>query len=258
MSHELYGDAVTSEGHESLSIEISTSAPSTTYQVGSEEAPEENTATTTEGTPEGNPEEKPQENPEGTQKTPEEQLSEDVANQKASEVELANKLKDSGLDADALFNEYIEKGDLSAETRQSLEEKGYSKTLVDSLIAGRQALENRFVSQVHSLVGGEEAFNTLLQFAQGNLSQQEMASFNKAVDSDDIGAIGLGLQAIQAKFNAKHGTKAAPVKGAATTAPAAQGYSDRSQMVAAMSDKRYGKDAKYTTEVQNRVIKSNF
>lgn len=258
MSHELYGDAVTSEGHESLSIQISTSAPSTTYQVGSEENPEDVTSTTTEGTPEGTPEGLSAENPEGVQKTPEEQLSEDVTNQKASEVELATKLNDSGLDADAIFNEYIEKGDLSEETRKGLEEKGYSKTLVDSLIAGRQALENRFVSQVHSLVGGEETFNTLLQFAQSNLSQQEMASFNKAVDSDDIGAIGLGLQAIQAKFTAKHGTKAAPIRGAATTAPAVQGYSDRTQMVTAMSDKRYGKDAKYTAEVQNRVIKSNF
>lgn len=163
-----------------------------------------------------------------------------------------------GLDFNALAEEFEKSGELSAETLAKLAENGYPKVVVDSIIAGRQAVEQRFATAVHSLVGGEEQFNTLQEFAASNLSAQEVASFNRAIESDDLGVIGLMLKGIQAKYSAKHGTKGTTITGASTGTPKAEGFKDNSEMVKAMADRRYGRDAKYTDEVIQRVAVSGF
>lgn len=259
MVHELYGDAVTSEGSEEAKIELTIGNQEQTFEVGS-------------GASEETPKDQPEENPEGKtseetlkekpeeagEKTPEETLQADVEALKNSEEELSKDLASKGLDFNALAEEFEKSGELSAETLAKLAENGYPKVVVDSIIAGRQAVEQRFATAVHSLVGGEAQFNALQEFAASNLSAQEVASFNRAIESDDLGVIGLMLKGIQAKYSAKHGTKGTTITGASTGTPKAEGFKDNSEMVKAMADRRYGRDAKYTDEVIQRVAVSGF
>lgn len=258
MAHELYGDAVTSEGSEEAKIQLTIGNQEETFEVGSDAQVETPNEEKPEGTPEGETtEETQEEKPEETgEKTPEETLQGDVEALKNSEEELSKDLASKGLDFTALAEEFNTAGELSAETLAKLAENGYPQVVVDSIIAGRQAIEQRFASAVHSLVGGAEEFNTLQEFAATNLSAQEVASFNRAIESDDLGVIGLMLKGIQAKYSAKHGTKGKPITGASTGTPKAQGFKDNSEMVKAMSDKRYGRDSKYTDEVIQRVAVS--
>ncbi|AZC49492.1 Phage capsid and scaffold [Pseudomonas chlororaphis subsp. piscium] len=264
MAHELYGDAVTSEGSDEAKIQLTIGAQEKTYEVSPTDTSVESTL---EEKPEGATEEAPLEVPpeearqdspeEAGEKTSEETLQADVESLKSSEEELAKDLKSKGLDFTAMADEFTANGELSPETLAKLAENGYPKVVVDSIIAGRQAVEQRFATAVHSLVGGEEQFNTLQEFAASNLSAQEVASFNRAIESDDLGVIGLMLKGIQAKYTTKHGTKGKPVIGATTGTPKAQGFKDNSEMVKAMSDKRYGRDAAYTNEVIQKVAASN-
>lgn len=263
MAHELYGDAVTSEGSEEAKIHLTIGAQEQTFEVTPEDTSVESTQEKPQGTPEvETTEESSQGESEGSEeetneKSEEETLQADVESLKSSEEELAKDLASKGLDFNAFAQEFADNGELSAETLAKLAENGYPKVVVDSIIAGREAIEQRFATQVHSIVGGEAQFAALQEFAKTNLSKQEVDSFNRAIESDDLGVIGLMLKGIQAKYTAKHGVKGKTLIGATTGTPKAQGFKDNSEMVKAMSDKRYGRDTVYTNEVIQKVAASN-
>ncbi|MGR3967823.1 hypothetical protein FW800_25670 [Pseudomonas sp. 910_23] len=260
MAHELYGDAVTSEGSEQASIQLTVGAQEETFEVIPEDtsvdkAPEEKPDETQEGDPNEESTEDQQEPPKD--KAPEEVLQADVETLKTSEAEIAKDLAAKGVDFNAIAQEFADTGKLTDETLSSLDKAGYPKITVDAFLAGREAVEQRFAQQVYAQVGGEEQFLALRDFAATNLNAQEIASFDRAIESDDIGVIGLMLKGIQAKYTSKHGTKGKAVVGATTGTPKAVGFKDNSEMVKAMSDKRYGRDAAYTNEVILKVAASN-
>ncbi|PTS86439.1 hypothetical protein DBR00_02470 [Pseudomonas sp. HMWF032] len=220
-------------------------------QEAEQQSQQGNLESTSEENPEGNQEETPQETPEGT-------LEEQLASRQKSDEEIAERLKTAGIAFDDLANEFQENGDLSKESREKLAAAGYSENFVNSYIAGQVAMENRFISEVHSIVGGEAEFNKLLTFAKSNLSQKEADAFDKAVESGDLGLIGLSLTAIKAKQQAKHGTANKTLPGTLTTTAAVQGYKTQAEMTTAMKDKRYGRDAAYTESVIQKVASASF
>lgn len=66
-----------------------------------------------------------------------------------------------------------------------------------------QALSEADVSELKGLVGGEQEFNRLSQWAVANLSQDELADYNAAVDSGNKAAVRLALRAMQVRSSVK-------------------------------------------------------
>ncbi len=249
-SHEESGTVTQSGGTET--VQLSTGNGSIEEVAAALEAAEK----PDEGTPE---EESPEETQEETpEEKPEQTIEEELATRQASDKELSDKLSTAGISFDALADEYQSTGDISKESREKLAAAGYSENFVNSYIAGQVAVEQKFIAEVQGLVGGEKEFNSLLQFAKTNLSQKEADAFDKAIESGDMGLIGLSLTAIKAKQQAKYGTANKALKGAVAPAAPVKGFKNTSEMTKAMGDKRYGRDAAYTNEVMARVGASNF
>ena len=189
-------------------------------------------------------------------KTPEQVLEADVKNQLAAENDLKEELKGKGVDFDSVAKEYENSGTLSADTFKKLQDAGYSKAVVDAYIAGMEATAERFERTVHDYVGGKEQFQRLSQFVSSQ-GQDTVDAFNKVVGTGDLMQIKLALQGFQAQMSQKYGTQGRSIMGSGNV-PTVSGYSNKAEMVTAMSDPRYGRDPGYTRSVQDKTMRSTF
>lgn len=66
-----------------------------------------------------------------------------------------------------------------------------------------QGLSDTDVAELKTLVGGDQEFDRLSQWAVANLSKDELADYNAAVDSGNKAAVRLALRAMQARASVK-------------------------------------------------------
>lgn len=152
--------------------------------------------------------------------------------------------------------EFAEKGALSEDSYKELEAKGISKEMVDTYIEAIKTKAEVGEAQVLASVGGREAFNVMSQWAAVNLTQKELDAFNAQVSSS-ADAAGIAVTWLKAKYEAANGKAPKLVSGhAAPSGPV--GFATRSEMFAAISDKRYGRDPEYTALVERKVAARQF
>jgi hypothetical protein len=167
-----------------------------------------------------------------------------------------------------LSAEYMETGGLSEGSYEALKEAGYPREVVDAYIRGVQAqsseLAEKDVNEVLSVAGGREKYGQIMEWAGKNLSQEEQDAYNKAVRMGNKDVAKLATQGIVSRYEAEFGRTPKLVRGGgggngnASTGgnTSSGGFSSRSDMVTAMSDKRYGRDPDYTAAVEAMVRNS--
>ncbi|BAJ51826.1 head assembly [Ralstonia phage RSB2] len=172
--------------------------------------------------------------------------------------EHAQKIAEAGLDPAAIVDEYQSKGALSKETYEGLEKAGYSRAAVDAIISGQEAQAQLFNQSIYAAVGGQAGFTKVAEFARVN-DPAGARAYNEAFESGNLAACKSLLKSFQIQMGQKYGTTNKGVQGKpapVTRANAAKPFESQGEMVKAMSDKRYGRDAKYTQEVERRVAAS--
>lgn len=168
---------------------------------------------------------------------------------------VAQDLQSKGIDFNALSAEFDQNGELSAQSLSSLEKAGYPKAMVDAYVQGMQAKADAFVASVKGLAGGEEGWNQIAQFAAQD--EQLKATINRAVEVGDLGQLGLIIEGVQARIAAQYGTANPTLMGGgAGTQSTPAAFTSNEEMVKAMQDPRYQKDAQYTQEVYSKIKNS--
>ena len=188
------------------------------------------------------------ETPEEKQETPE------VDTASASEV--ADVLDKAGVDFDTLQNEFNENGGLNEDSYKKLEEAGFPKSLVDTWIAGQQALATDIHEQIFGTVGGEENYNQMIEWAGDNLPPSDIDAFNKAVDSGDINMINFAVNGLTARYRSEVGTEPRLLQGE-TNGTSGGSYQSAAELTAAMRDPRYQSDPAYRRSVSDKLSRSN-
>jgi len=179
------------------------------------------------------------------------------SNSDKSTLEVAeNAVQDAGLDMATLQQEYSEKGELDAKSYEALEKVGITKQYVDNYIAGQQALAEQTASEIKETVGGNEAYNEMVQWASTNMTDGERQAYNKAVNSPDKETVKLAVNALKAQYERANGVEPRLVEGKATPT-AEQGFQSWAQVTEAMADPRYAKDIAYQAEVKSKLENSN-
>jgi len=172
--------------------------------------------------------------------------------------EAANKaVEGAGLNMDELGQKIVDKGDLDAADYEALAKQGISKDMVQSYVAGQQALGERLVSNMHQTVGGEEAFNNLLGWGAENMSPDEVNAFNATIDSGSEVQIQMALQGLNARFRAEGGATPNLVAGKRGGAATGEVFRSTAEVTKAMSDPRYSRDAAYRADVMAKLSRSN-
>lgn len=194
---------------------------------------------------------------EKNEETPVENTTEDnLPSPEADATEVANVLDKAGLDFNTFQEEYNETGSLSDDAYSALEEAGFPKTLVDTWIAGQQALAADATQAVFEVVGGQEQYADIVQWAADNLPQQEISAFNRTIDSGDPAAMKLAVEGLAARYRSVEGSSPKLMQGNAV--PSTSGaFQSVAELTAAMRDPRYNADPAYRQTVAEKLARSN-
>lgn len=166
---------------------------------------------------------------------------------------LGKDLKAKGVDFNQAIKEYNEYGALSSKTMADLAQAGYPSEVIEGFIESRQNLESEFTNAVYNSAGGEQTYNKVIEWAQGNLSNKVLSSFNRAIDNNNLEAVTLMFEGMKAKMIAKQGTRNPTIMGGGVTTGGYKGFSSKQEVVEAMSDPRYGADPSYTRAIEMKM-----
>lgn len=200
----------------------------------------------------GAPKEEPAE-PKAEKETPPPEKLEDLEITK-KEVEEA-----TGLDLDALQKEYAENGELTDETYRTLEERGIPRAMVDSYIEGQKAKAAQVTAELTGLAGGADALRGALDWAADNLSEEEVAAYNGALQSGNLAAVRVSLRGIVAAYREATGSGPNLVGGErAARSSGVQPFGSRAEITRAMQDPKYQTDEAYRQQVIRRLEVTEF
>lgn len=175
-------------------------------------------------------------------------------NEEAAQV--ANVLENAGINFDSLQQEYETNGGLSAESYEQLQKAGFPRSIVDSWIAGQEAVSQDITQSVFESVGGESQYEALMGWAGQNLSTAEINAFNRQVDSGDPDLVRFAVQGLNARYRSEVGNEPRLIKGAAATTSSGA-FQSSAELTAAMRDPRYAQDPAYRRQVAERLAKSD-
>ena len=161
-------------------------------------------------------------------------------------------------------------GEIPEEMYQSLLDAGLSANAVDSYLKGvavergyiegeegaAEELAQEEVKGIRDSIGGDEAYGKMVSWALENLSKPEIEAFNEATNTMSGPQLSMMVQGLYTRYQNAMGVEPSLYSGrAATSGPTP--YRSTAEVVAAMSDKRYGKDVTYTEDVQRRLAGSD-
>lgn len=201
--------------------------------------------------PQAEPTAEPQGEPQGE---PQVALNDKIEKHTKTLDALGKDLKAKGVDFNQAIKEYNEYGALSSKTMADLAQAGYPAEVIEGFIESRQNLESEFTNAVYNSAGGEQAYNKVIEWAQGNLSNKVLSSFNRAIDNNNLEAVTLMFEGMKAKMVAKQGTRNPTIMGGGVTTGGYKGFSNKQEVVEAMSDPRYGTDPNYTRSVELKMF----
>lgn len=189
-------------------------------------------------------------------KSRQEETQGDAEEAPAEEEVVREAVEDAGLDFNALSNEYFENEGLADESYESLEKAGIPREMVDSYIAGQEALLDASKGQVYNSVGGEETYTAMTEWAADNLEDAQIDAYNTAVNSGDMNQALLAASGLRAMYEASSGSE--PARSISGQARASvDSYASLAQMKADMADPRYAADSAFREQVAQKLSRSN-
>ncbi len=158
------------------------------------------------------------------------------------------------LDLSSAVEEYAKDGALSEATFKALEAKGITRSMVSSYVAGQVALGQQTVATLAQVVGGQEELKKVLEWSKLNLSKEEAAAYNAALDGNKIEESKLLLSAIHQRYVKENGRDPKLVNGEGSPrSGGVQPFENSAQVMEAMKDKRYATDESYRQQVARRM-----
>ena len=172
---------------------------------------------------------------------------------------LASVLEEAGIDAQDISKRFEEEDSISEDDYNKLGEAGFSKQIIDTYLDGlrnvagnQQEIAANQIQGIKDSVGGDDSYSKMVSWAVENLPANEVEAFNKLTDTGDAPAIKFAVQGLYSQYNNAMGVEPNLVTGKSSTSGPTP-YRSTAEVVAAMSDKRYGKDVAYTEDVQRRL-----
>jgi hypothetical protein len=155
---------------------------------------------------------------------------------------------------DKYADEFSGKGELSPDSFAELEKMGYPKEMVDTYITGLRGTQSADADAVMSVAGGSDGYQELTSWAKDNMDVKELALYNQMVSTSTDNAK-MAVEWLISKRESVEGVEPTLLSGNAKPA-AKDEFRSTAEVVAAMKDKRYGKDTAYTKDVEVKLGRS--
>lgn len=156
---------------------------------------------------------------------------------------------------DAATAEYSESGELTESTYEALAANGISKDMVSTYIAGQQAAVVELQSAAfESFEGTQENYQTAVTWAAANLTEGEIASLDMQLTSTNPAIVREGAKQLATKYSADADiTPSKTISGESAAKDNGSYFKSTHEMMSAMKDPRYGKDASYRADVASKI-----
>lgn len=115
-------------------------------------------------------------------------------------------------------------------------------------------LSDSQIESVQNFVGGTEKYQELVTWAGENFSEEEITAFDSVVETGNIPAIKLALQALQYRYQDNMGVEGNMIQG--KPAASREIFRSQAELVRAMSDPRYDQDPAYRMEIMEKLERS--
>lgn len=173
------------------------------------------------------------------------------------ETEAAKQAVESqGLSFDEFSQEYFVNGELSEDSYGKLEKAGIPRGVVDQFIEGQKAVAARLETEAKAVVGGEEQFQALAEWASEGLSEAELAAYNRAVSTGDLDQVKLAVAGIYQKFQEANPSEPKLVQGQGGKVTG-DVYESIEQMRKDMASPEYKSDPAFRRKVQEKLGRSS-
>ena len=162
--------------------------------------------------------------------------------------------------------EFAESGELSPETMEKFGSMS-SQELVQAYMAHRannptpQTQQADLTeSQVNTIVnqaGGQDSYNTLMEWAGSNLPENYTDAFNNIIESGNTEAITIAVAGLKSQYEQVNGYEGRMLSGKGAPQERPDVFRSQSEVVQAMSDPRYDNDPAYRNDVFEKLANSN-
>jgi hypothetical protein len=171
---------------------------------------------------------------------------------------LAGKFKD----ASSLEQAYLELQKKLGEPKEDVrDEEGVEETeapeeVEESEDSQQETLTEAQAKELFKMVGGEKAYQSMINWAGQNLSKQEVEMYDSVMGRGDPNAIFFAVQALNNKYVDAVGNDGNLLTGRGS-AKESQGFRSQAELVQAMSDPRYDNDPAYRSDVIRKLENSD-
>jgi len=112
------------------------------------------------------------------------------------------------------------------------------------------------ITDIQESVGGLNEYQNMIQWAGQNLTENEIAMYDRVMDKGDPYAMFFAAQALNARYQDAIGYDGEMLTGSAPR-NTADAFRSQAELVAAMSDPRYDKDPAYRQDIADKLERSN-
>lgn len=119
-----------------------------------------------------------------------------------------------------------------------------------------QEMSQEVVSQLKSIVGGDANYKNMTDWASSNLSEQEIAMFDRVMDNGDPSAAYFAINSLAQRYQDAVGFDGKLLTGKASS-NSKSGFRSQAEMIEAMQDPRYDRDPAYRQEVMQKLESSD-
>ena len=130
----------------------------------------------------------------------------------------------------------------------------YRKQVETGETGGRDFSEQD-ITELKGIVGGEENYTNMIQWAQGALNETEVNMFDAVMAKGDPLSAFFAVRALAYAYNDSIGYEGKMVQGKAPKQSNDQ-FRSQAEVVAAMGDPRYEKDPAYRREIMEKLERS--
>jgi hypothetical protein len=167
-------------------------------------------------------------------------------------------------------SEWAENGELTPETMAKFSQMS-SQDLVNAYIemqanapeqlatqeAAPPDLSDAEVNTIKNSVGGEKAYEQVIQWAGQNLTQTQIDAFDSIISNGNAEAIQLVVDGLKSQYDSANGYEGRMLTGKGASAAPTDGFRSQAELVAAMADPRYDNDPAYRNDVLTKLDRSD-
>ena len=173
-------------------------------------------------------------------------------------AQIEAKVTEAGIDIKALQAEYVYNGDISEESLASLTKAGFDKVAIDAYIETKRAQgEAEATKIVNETVGSFEVYDKMAKWMRETMTPEAIDAYDAGINTPHAK---IYIENMYAKYT-KATTPPTIIRNNGYVREGGDtqvGFKSVNEQNLAMADVRYGRDAKYTSEVRNKVMHSTY